>query len=237
MSVAEALPHHTAIILDGNGRWASSRGPAASRRDTAPGASAVRRTVEAACEIGLPVLTLLRLLVRTTGAGPPPRSFGLFGLLREYLESETRRLRKHGVRLNRDRPARPARPAIVEAIEAAERATAGGTKAGSAPRDRLLGPRGDRPRGASPLAAEARHPPRSSRTSSEGPRWTSSSAPAGSGASPTSCSGECAYAELAFLDVPWPEFARGDLESAIADFAGRSRRFGGIGTSVGEKGV
>jgi undecaprenyl diphosphate synthase len=46
---------------------------------------------------------------------------------------------------------------------------------------------------------------------------------------------ECAYAELAFLDVAWPDFARGHLESALTDFAGRSRRFGRI--EAGEKGV
>ena len=43
---------------------------------------------------------------------------------------------------------------------------------------------------------------------------------------------EAAYAELVFLTVPWPDFARADLEGALAEFARRGRRFGGIAAAV-----
>ena len=40
---------------------------------------------------------------------------------------------------------------------------------------------------------------------------------------------QCAYAELAFLDVLWPDFTKQHLEQALNDFQGRERRWGGIG--------
>jgi undecaprenyl diphosphate synthase len=39
---------------------------------------------------------------------------------------------------------------------------------------------------------------------------------------------ECAYAELCFLDMLWPDFDGRDLEAAITDFRRRERRFGGL---------
>jgi undecaprenyl diphosphate synthase len=56
-SPPRSLPRHIAIIMDGNGRWAQARGLpriAGHRR----GAEAVRRTVTAAGELGIPYLTL-----------------------------------------------------------------------------------------------------------------------------------------------------------------------------------
>ena len=43
---------------------------------------------------------------------------------------------------------------------------------------------------------------------------------------------EAAYAELVFLTVPWPEFAREDLQGALTEFARRGRRFGGVAAAV-----
>ena len=232
MSVAEALPHHTAIILDGNGRWASSRGLPRLAGHRA-GATAVRRTVEAACEIGLPVLTLYAFS-SDNWRRPATEVFGLFGLLREYLESETRRLRKHGVRLNvigrRDR----LDPAIVEAIEAAERATAAGRRLDLrlaidySARDAIS-------RAAHRLSRRSPSPTAELANLLGGPDVDLLIRTGGERRLSDFLLWECAYAELAFLDIPWPEFARGDLESALADFAGRSRRFGRI--EAGEKGV
>jgi len=234
MSVAAALPHHTAIILDGNGRWATSRGLPRLAGHRA-GASAVRRTVEAACELGLPVLTLYAFS-SDNWRRPAKEVFGLFGLLREYLESETRRLRKHGVRLTvigrRDR----LDPAILEAIESAERATAAGRRLDLrlaidySARDAIS-------RAAHRLSRRSPSPTAELANLLGGPDVDLLIRTGGERRLSDFLLWECAYAELAFLDIPWPEFARGDLESALADFAGRSRRFGGIGTTAGEKGV
>jgi undecaprenyl diphosphate synthase len=43
---------------------------------------------------------------------------------------------------------------------------------------------------------------------------------------------QCAYAELVFTKTLWPDFGRGDLEEAIADYRGRERRYG---ASVGSR--
>ena len=42
---------------------------------------------------------------------------------------------------------------------------------------------------------------------------------------------QAAYAELLFMDVPWAQFRRSDFETALADYAQRQRRFGGLPTS------
>jgi len=48
---------------------------------------------------------------------------------------------------------------------------------------------------------------------------------------------ECAYAELVFTDRLWPDFTPDDLASAIREFAGRERRFGGLGEKNGTRGL
>src|SRR6185436_2219500 len=119
-----ANPHHTAIILDGNGRWATDRGlPRAAGHGH--GASAVRRTVEAARKLGLQNLTLYAFS-SDNWQRPPREVSALFSLLRSYIADETERLREVGIRMSvigrRDRlPA-----ALISAIETAEAATLAG---------------------------------------------------------------------------------------------------------------
>ncbi|HEU0217248.1 MAG TPA: polyprenyl diphosphate synthase, partial [Stellaceae bacterium] len=91
------LPRHIAIIMDGNGRWAQARGLpriAGHRR----GAEAVRRTLTAAGELGIPYLTLFGFSSENWKR-PPDEVEGLMGLLRHYLRSEIAELHRHGVRL------------------------------------------------------------------------------------------------------------------------------------------
>src|SRR5882672_2530208 len=93
----EGRPHHTAIILDGNGRWAEARGlPRASGHSA--GAAAVRRTVTAARTIGLRLLTLYAFS-SDNWRRPRPEVRALFALLSSYLGDEAERLRERGIRL------------------------------------------------------------------------------------------------------------------------------------------
>jgi len=223
MSVAAALPHHTAIILDGNGRWATSRGLPRLAGHRA-GASAVRRTVEAACELGLPVLTLYAFS-SDNWRRPAKEVFGLFGLLREYLESETRRLRKHGVRLTvigrRDR----LDPAILEAIESAERATAAGRRLDLrlaidySAREAIA-------RAAHHLSRRSPSPTAELSNLLGGPEVDLLIRTGGERRLSDFLLWECAYAELVFSDMLWPDFAPVHLEAAVAEFKKRERRFG-----------
>ena len=92
-----ALPRHIAIIMDGNGRWAKARGLpriAGHRR----GAEAVRRTVTAAGELGIPYLTLFGFSSENWKR-PSAEIQDLMALLRHYLRGEIAELQHNGVRL------------------------------------------------------------------------------------------------------------------------------------------
>src|SRR5436309_2229802 len=115
---------HVAIIMDGNGRWASRRGLPRLQGHRA-GADAVRRTVEAAADLGIGTLTLYAFS-SDNWKRPAPEVSGLMRLLRTYLRRETAKCIEHGIRLEtigrRDR----LDPALVRAIGHAEHATARG---------------------------------------------------------------------------------------------------------------
>src|SRR4051794_37208479 len=92
-----AIPAHVAIIMDGNGRWAASRGlpRVAGHRE---GAQAVRRVVEAAIRSGVGWLTIYAFSSENWRR-PQSEIIDLTGLLRRYLKSEIRELHENGVRL------------------------------------------------------------------------------------------------------------------------------------------
>ena len=117
---------HTAIIMDGNGRWAERRGLPRSAGHRA-GAKAVRRIVEAATRGPIDILTLYAFS-SDNWSRPPQEVANLMRLLKRYLVSETARCLDNGVRLSvigrRDRLSRD----LVRTIENTERLTAGGTK-------------------------------------------------------------------------------------------------------------
>ncbi len=90
-------PRHIAIIMDGNGRWATARGLPRVLGHHA-GAEAVRRVVEAACELGVSVLTLYAFSWENRDR-PAEEIRELMTLLERFLQAETPRLLANGVRL------------------------------------------------------------------------------------------------------------------------------------------
>jgi len=231
-------PHHVAIIMDGNGRWAKARGlprVAGHRR----GADAVRRVIRGAGELGIPVLTLFAFSTENW-TRPADEVSDLMGLLRHYLRHELEELGRNGARLRviGDR-ARLAQD-IVRDISDAEQRTRANTRIdvnicinyGS--RDEIIQATRSLARkvAAGELAAEkideglferelltagVPDPDLLIRTSGEQRisnflLW------------------QCAYAELVFVDTLWPDFGREHLEQAIAEFRKRERRYGGVGT-------
>jgi len=198
---------HAAIIMDGNGRWATMRGLPRIAGHRA-GADAVRRTVEAAPDLGVGILTLYAFS-SDNWRRPPTEVSALMDLLDIYLRKETRRCQQNGVRLEvigrRDRLDKR----LVAAIERSEAATGTGSTLtlrvaiDYSARDAILqgkiGPDVDlliRTGGEQRL--------------SDFLLW------------------ECAYAELIFSRRMWPDFDVHDLASAIRDFQTRERRFGGV---------
>jgi undecaprenyl diphosphate synthase len=89
---------HAAIIMDGNGRWATARGLARTAGHRA-GADAVRRTVEAAPGLGVRTLTLYAFS-SDNWRRPPSEVSELMRLFRISLFKETANCVKHGVRLS-----------------------------------------------------------------------------------------------------------------------------------------
>src|SRR5262252_1512101 len=119
-------PFHVAVVMDGNGRWATSRGwPRVEGH--LRGADAVRRTVRAAPPLGITTLTLFAFS-SDNWKRPTAEVGALLRLFAEYLESESGELRENDVRLSiigrRDRLP----PTLVTAIEAGESATRRGKK-------------------------------------------------------------------------------------------------------------
>ncbi|MBL8295293.1 MAG: isoprenyl transferase [Bryobacterales bacterium] len=94
----ERLPAHIAIIMDGNGRWASQRGlPRVAGHQA--GIDAVRSTVETCARLGIHSLTLYAFSLENWKR-PRAEVDTLWRLLRIYLHRELPRLRKHNIRLN-----------------------------------------------------------------------------------------------------------------------------------------
>ncbi len=198
---------HVAIIMDGNGRWANSKGLHRLAGHHA-GAQALRKIVEAAPECGIETLTVYAFS-SDNWKRPPEEVNGLMELLAAHLESETPDLLRNGVRLSaigrRDRlPVR-----LVETMEAAEHATRNGQRlhlqlaVDYSARQAILDSQLSKP-------VDLLIRTGGEQRLSDFLLW------------------ECAYAELVFSKRMWPEFDAAELRRTLREFHRRERRFGAI---------
>ena len=228
------LPRHIAIIMDGNGRWAErhAMGRIAGHKK---GADAVRATVRACRELGVRVLTLYAFSTENW-LRPAREVKALMRLLEEYLRSELQEMLDNGIRL----AAIGDMEALQEPIRAVLRETVARTSQNRemtlnlalsyGGRDEIVGAvRGivedfrkgilSKPDITPDLFARyldtagLPDPDLLIRTSGEYRisnflLW------------------QCAYTEFYFTDVLWPDFNRGELFRAIAEYQRRERRFG-----------
>jgi undecaprenyl diphosphate synthase len=224
---------HAAIIMDGNGRWATRKGMP-RQAGHAAGVEALGRIVEAAPTLGIDTLTVYAFSV-DNWQRPKTEVGALMGLLRRYVDTEVRRLAESGTRLTvigrRDRLP----PDIATAIARAEATTAAGSKLNLrvavdySARDAILAAAaaaadsGDLSRDAFSrhLAGQEAHRDVDLLIRTGGEKRLSDF-----------LLWECAYAELYFTDRLWPDFSADDLAAAVAAFHGRERRFGGLGAAV-----
>jgi undecaprenyl diphosphate synthase len=230
---ARPLPRHVAIIMDGNGRWAEARGlpRLAGHRE---GSESVRAVAREARRVGLEALTLYAFSAQNW-ARPPDEVAGLMQLLAEFLDSQRSEIMENAIRLHaigeldrlpgfvRERLERLRRDsarnagltltlalsydAREEIAQAARRAAEGG-------------------RDASPAELEAHLwtaglPELDLLVRTSGERRISNF-----------LLWQCAYAELAFSDVLWPDFRELELLQALGDYQARERRFGLTGAQV-----
>jgi undecaprenyl diphosphate synthase len=235
---------HVAIIMDGNGRWATRRGLPRVAGHRA-GVASVREVIEHAPELGIRRLTLYAFS-SDNWSRPASEVQGIFWLMRAYLRLETDRLRQRGVHLQaigrRDRIPRP----LLRELEKAELATAAGslltvrvavdyssreaiTRTVAEVKNTVSGNLADSPDFfravlTKVLIAESGNVDLLIRTGGEKRLsdfllW------------------ESAYAELHFVDRMWPDFGAFDLEAAIGEFNRRQRRFGGLPEPTGRPGA
>lgn len=91
------VPEHVAIIMDGNGRWATQKGLSRGEGHT-QGAIALGPIVEESRKLGIRYLTLFSFSTENWNR-PPLEVRGLMKLFRRYLDSELRKLKENGIRL------------------------------------------------------------------------------------------------------------------------------------------
>jgi undecaprenyl diphosphate synthase len=229
-----AVPAHIAIIMDGNGRWAKARGlpRTAGHRN---GVEAVRRTVEAAGELGIRYLTLYGFSSENWKR-PADEIVDLMGLLRRYLRAETAELQRNNVRLRviGDRTTLDADiVALIEGAEDQMRANTGlnltvalsyGGRQELTAAARAL---------ARDVAAGAVRPDDIDEAMFE--RYLSTRGipdpdllirTSGEQRVSNFLLWQTAYTELVFSSVLWPDFGRDELVAAIHEYGRRERRYG-----------
>jgi len=232
--IEASAPLHVAIIMDGNGRWAKSRGlprTAGHKR----GAEAVRRTVEAAREMGIGYLTLYAFSSENWKR-PAGEVTDLMGLLRLYLRNEIANLNKNGVRLKVIGERTRLGKDIVNLIDEAEVKTANNTALtlilalsyGGRQEIVLAARQLAEEVAAGRLSAEAIDEAAVSRRlfTADIPDPDLMIRTSGEKRISNFLLWQAAYAELVFVDTLWPDFGRDELAAAVEDFHRRERRFG-----------
>jgi undecaprenyl diphosphate synthase len=230
----ERLPHHIAIIMDGNGRWAKEKGmPRVFGHRN--GVKAVREATESAAELGVKYLTLYAFSTENWNR-PRTEVNALMRLLVETIEKEVKTLNKNGIRLQAigdlSRLPDRSRKALLKAME---------DTAGNERMTLVLAlnysARWEIVEAAKKLAEAVK---KGDLSSEEIDEHTFSNALATQGIPDPELlvrtSGEArisnfllwqiSYAELYFTPVRWPDFRKQNLYEAILDFQQRERRFG-----------
>jgi undecaprenyl diphosphate synthase len=225
------VPAHIAIIMDGNGRWASLRGmPRVAGHQE--GARAVERIIRAAAETGIKYLSLYAFSTENWKR-PATEIEGLMGLFRYYLKGRIEDLKKNGVRILFSGRKEELPPDLVDEMQKAEKETFegqkltvvvcinyGGRQEIADAFTRLLqngtrGPVSEKDISSALYLPEIPDPDLVIRTSGEKRLsnfllW------------------ETAYSEMYFTDVLWPDFRESDLIAAVQDYSKRERRYGSV---------
>jgi undecaprenyl diphosphate synthase len=227
---------HVAIIMDGNGRWAKERALPRSLGHRA-GVAALRRTVEGAADLGIERLTVFGF--STENWRRPPREVSeLMGLLKAYFRSDIDRLEREGVRVRIVGRRTGLDPDILQIVQEAEARTA------TNHRFHLqvafnYGGQADIVDAARAFALRVEHGAARACDLTEALfEQHLSTAPAPAPDLIIRTSGEqrlsnfllweCAYAELIFQQVYWPDYGPEHLKAALAEFQSRERRYGAV---------
>ncbi|MGI5973204.1 MAG: isoprenyl transferase [Oscillospiraceae bacterium] len=230
------LPRHVAIIMDGNGRWARSRGLPRTAGHAA-GAETFRTIATYCREIGISYLTVYAFSTENWKR-PAEEVSAIMKLLKKYLMEAISDMEKEKVRFRFFGDLTPLTPELRTLCEETERSSAkfdgcqvniclnyGG-------RDELL--RAARAFAADCAAGKA-VPESLTDGQFSGYLWSAGVPdpdlvirPSGEVRISNFLLWQSAYAEFYFTDVNWPDFSKEELRRALAVYQSRSRRFGGI---------
>ena len=238
---AFAMPRHVAIIMDGNGRWASARG--LPRGDGhRRGVEALRKTVRAAGEMGISYLTIFSFSAENWSR-PPSEIRDLMGLLRRFIRNDLAELHQSRVKVRVIGERDDLDPDIRRLLEEAEELTKDN--------DRLTlvvafnyGARQEIARAAARISVKIKAgeiDPSAMTAELIGQNLDAPDLPdpdliirtSGEQRLSNFLLWQAAYSELVFVPTCWPDFDRAALESAIAEYHRRERRFGGLIAQTG----
>ncbi len=230
---------HVAIIMDGNGRWATRRGLPRVAGHRA-GVVSARSVVEHAPDVGIRRLTLYAFS-SDNWRRPVEEVRSIFWLLRAFLRLETARLKERGARLEvigrRDRLPRP----LLHEIVRAECATAQGRRLhlrvaiDYSSREAIARAAAEVASALSPHAAHSLDQLGlilAEALTAENGDVDLLIRTGGEKRLSDFLLWESAYAELVFTDRMWPEFGAADLDAALSEFRRRERRFGAVPAPV-----
>ena len=228
-------PHHLAIIMDGNRRWARQRG-LSTVLGHKKGAEILKEVARHANDEGVRWLTAFAFSFENWSR-PKVEIDGLMGLLRNFLENDVGELHKQNVKLRVIGSRSRFSPKLVELIEWAERYTSGNTGLNLT----LALDYGGRQEITEALKVLVNEVENGILTVDDikedvvKSRMSSVALPdidllvrtGGEQRISNFMLWDISYAELHFSPVLWPDFTQQDFQHAIKDFMGRDRRFGG----------
>ncbi|MCR4963573.1 MAG: isoprenyl transferase [Firmicutes bacterium] len=233
---AERLPQHIAIIMDGNGRWATRRNLPRTMGHKA-GAESLRRATEICREIGVKVLTVYAFSTENWQRPQDEVDF-LMKLFAEYLRREIKTMNDNQVRLHILGETAPLPPAVQRELAAALSATAHN--------DRMILNIAVNYGGRREIAFAMRQMAEAVARGDLSPQDIDEAAvdgflftagqpqpdllirPAGELRLSNFLLWQAAYSEFYFSDILWPDFGKRDLLTAVLAYQKRQRRFGKI---------
>lgn len=234
-------PRHVAIIMDGNGRWAAARGLPRGEGHRR-GVEALRKTVRAAGEMGISILTIFSFSAENWSR-PASEIRDLMGLLRRFIRNDLADLHQNGVKVRVIGERSDLDPDIRRLLEEAEELTKNN--------DSLTlvvafnyGARQEIARSVSRVLAKMQSGEIASKEITADLIGQNLDAPdlpdpdliirtSGEQRLSNFLLWQSAYSELVFVPTFWPDFDRAALESAIAEYHRRERRFGGLIAQTG----
>src|SRR5712692_6176489 len=231
-----AVPRHVAIIMDGNGRWAAARGLPRGEGHRR-GVEALRRTVRAAGDLGIGILTIFSFSSENWSR-PPAEVRELMALLRRFIRHDLAELHRSGVRVRVIGERENLDIDIRRLLDEAEQLTKNN--------DKLVlvvafnyGARQEIARAAQRLAAAVSAGELAVSAVTADKLASCLDAPdlpdpdliirtSGEQRLSNFLLWQAAYSELVFVPTYWPDFDPPNLEGAITEYRRRERRFGGL---------